>query len=111
MLVFGYYHLDCQNPCIVFAFYCTLLRKSYGSACVRQGVLAEVELLQEITEATRAAVGAFVEDRTDAEGRVTSNALTNFARLAGLGQQPYMKALQVSTLQNAHSHAYVPTCA
>ncbi len=60
-----------------------------------QGTLADVELLQEITEASRAAVLAFVSDRTDAEGRVTSNALTNFARLAGLGQQPYLKALQV----------------
>ena len=61
-----------------------------------QGVLADVELLQEITEASRAAVLAFVSDRTDAEGRVTSNALTNFARLAGLGQQPYLKALKAS---------------
>ena len=58
-----------------------------------------MELLQEITEASRTAVQAFVSDRTDAEGRVTSNALTNFARLAGLGQQPYLKALKArSTL-------------
>ena len=55
-----------------------------------------MELLQEITEASRAAVLAFVSDRTDPEGRVTSNALTNFARLAGLGQQPYLKALKVT---------------
>lgn len=61
-----------------------------------QGILAEVELLQEITEATRAAVQAFVVDRCDKDGIITNKALTNFARLAGLGKQPYLVALEVS---------------
>lgn len=60
-----------------------------------QGILAEVELLQEITEATRAAVQAFVLDRTDTEGIISNNALTKFARLAGFGKQPYLTALEV----------------
>lgn len=54
-----------------------------------------MELLQEITEATRAAVQAFVIDRTNAEGIITNNALTKFARLAGFGKQPYLAALEV----------------
>ena len=54
-----------------------------------------MELLQEITEATRAAVQAFVVDRCDANGIITNKALTNFARLAGLGKQPYLLALEV----------------
>ncbi len=65
-------------------------------------MLADVELLQEITEASRTAVQAFVSDRTDAEGVVTSNALTNFARLAGLGQQPYLKALKARVEPSAY---------
>lgn len=60
-----------------------------------QGILAEVELLQEITEATRAAVQAFVVDRCDKDGIITNKALTNFARLAGFGKQPYLEALEV----------------
>ena len=45
--------------------------------------------------ASRAAVGAFVDDRTDQDGRVSQNALKNFARLANFDREPYMKALQV----------------
>jgi hypothetical protein len=54
-----------------------------------------VELLQEITMASREAVGAFVADRTDKAGRVSGSALKNFARLANLDREPYMKALEV----------------
>ena len=52
-------------------------------------------LLQEITEACRGCVRAFVEDRTDAQGRVSLDSLNNFARSLGFGQQPWMKALKV----------------
>lgn len=61
-----------------------------------QGLLADVELLEEIKMASRAAVGAFVEDRTDKDGRVSKNALANFVRLGGFTKEPYMKALEVS---------------
>lgn len=60
-----------------------------------QGILADVELLQEITMASREAVGAFVQDRTDKDGRVSGSALKNFARLANFDREPYMKALEV----------------
>ena len=62
---------------------------------ILQGVLEEVALLQEITEACRSCVRAFVEDRTDAQGRVSLDSLNNFARSLGFGQQPWMKALKV----------------
>ncbi|WPF88766.1 magnesium chelatase subunit H [Cyanobacterium aponinum AL20118] len=43
-----------------------------------KGVLADVELLQQITEATRAAVRALVEEQTNAEGRVSFVSKLNF---------------------------------
>lgn len=52
-------------------------------------------LLQEITEACRAAVRAFVSDRTDKEGRVSSDALANFARSMRLVTPAYEKSLKV----------------
>jgi hypothetical protein len=61
-----------------------------------QGVLEEVALLQEITEAARATVRAFVDDRTDASGRVSKDSFANFARMTGLQAQPWEKALKVS---------------
>jgi hypothetical protein len=69
-----------------------------------QGVLADVELLQEITMASRAAVGAFVEDRTDKDGNVSSNALTNLVRLGGLSKEPYIKAIEVSAVTHYEFH-------
>ena len=60
-----------------------------------QGVLEEVNLLQEITEAARAAVRLFVEDRTDAAGVVSTDSFANFARMTGLQAQPWEAALKV----------------
>lgn len=73
-----------------------------------QGLLADVELLEEIKMASRAAVGAFVDDRTDKDGRVSKNALTNFVRLGGFTKEPYMKALEVSDLANLCPHLCPP---
>lgn len=67
-----------------------------------KGVLADVELLQEITMASRAAVGAFVEDRTDKDGNVSSNALTNLVRLGGLSKEPYIKAIEKTAFAKAN---------
>ena len=60
-----------------------------------QGILEEVTLLQEITEAARSCVRAFVEDRTDASGLVSTDSFASFARMAGLQAQPWEKALKV----------------
>ena len=64
------------------------------SACA-QGILEEVNLLQEITEAARACVRAFVEDRTDASGLVSTDSFASFARGMGLQAQPWEAALKV----------------
>lgn len=63
-----------------------------------QGILEEVALLQEITEVCREAVRAFVEDRTDKNGRVSQDSMNNFARSIGFGQQPWTKPLKASFL-------------
>ena len=60
-----------------------------------QGVLEEVNLLQEITEAARESVRLFVEDRTDANGVVSFDSFANFARMTGLQAQPWEAALKV----------------
>ena len=68
------------------------------NACA-QGILEEVNLLQEITEAARACVRAFVEDRTDASGLVSTDSFASFARGMGLQAQPWEAALKVPCLQ------------
>ncbi len=60
-----------------------------------QGILEDVALLQEITEACRSAVGEFVKDRTDSEGRVSKNSLNVLARNFGLSPDPWATALKV----------------
>ena len=64
------------------------------NACA-QGILEEVNLLQDITEAARACVRAFVEDRTDASGLVSTDSFASFARGMGLQAQPWEAALKV----------------
>lgn len=65
-----------------------------------------MELLQEITLACRKAVGKFVEDRVDSEGRVTMNnvQMKSFARALGLGSEPWIAALQVHTAASNLGH-------
>ena len=55
-----------------------------------------MNLLQDITEAARATVRAFVDDRTDSRGQVSIDSFANFARMAGLQAQPWEAALKVS---------------
>jgi magnesium chelatase subunit H len=43
-----------------------------------EGVLADVELQQQIVQATRAAVSSLVKEQTDAEGRVSLVSKLNF---------------------------------
>ena len=61
-----------------------------------QGVLQDVELNQRMTEVCRLAVRAFVEDRTDKDGRVSIKALNKFAQMTGLGaQEPWVNVIKV----------------
>ncbi|KAK9822197.1 hypothetical protein WJX81_002621 [Elliptochloris bilobata] len=59
-----------------------------------KGVLEEVNLLQDITMATREMVGAFVNDRTDANGLITSDSFTGLARRMGFRAQPWEEVLK-----------------
>jgi len=62
-----------------------------------QGVLQDVELNQRMTEVCRKAVRAFVEDRTDKDGRVSIKALNKFAQMTGLGvQEPWVNVIKVN---------------
>ena len=64
-----------------------------------QGVLQDVELNQRMTEVCRQAVRAFVEDRTDKDGRVSIKALNKFAQMTGLGaQEPWVNVIKVCLL-------------
>lgn len=56
-----------------------------------KGILEDVELLQSITEATRAAVAALVKERTDAEGRVSKVSQLNFLNIGK--KNPWIAAL------------------
>lgn len=56
-----------------------------------KGILKDVELLQNITLATRAAVSALVKEQTDAEGRVSFISKLNFFNMGR--KEPWVEAL------------------
>ncbi|WP_414589870.1 magnesium chelatase subunit H [Scytonema sp. PCC 10023] len=57
-----------------------------------KGVLDDVQLLQDITMATRAAVSALVKEQIDAEGRVSRVSKLNFFNMGK--KEPWVEALQ-----------------
>ena len=59
-----------------------------------RGILADVELLQNITLATRAAVAALVKEQTDAEGRVSLVSKLNFFNMGK--KEPWIEALHAA---------------
>ncbi|MEH2301444.1 MAG: magnesium chelatase subunit H [Nostoc sp.] len=56
-----------------------------------RGILEDVQLLQDITLATRAAVSALVQEQTDAEGRVSLVSRLNFFNMGK--KEPWVEAL------------------
>ncbi|MDZ8184034.1 MAG: magnesium chelatase subunit H [Nostoc sp. ChiSLP02] len=56
-----------------------------------KGILEDVQLLQDITLATRAAVSALVQEKTDAEGRVSLVSRLNFFNMGK--KEPWVEAL------------------
>jgi hypothetical protein len=60
-----------------------------------RGVLADVDLLQRITEACRACVREFVRERTGMDGRIGANFLPSLLKWTGFYQEPLTRALQV----------------
>jgi len=59
-----------------------------------KGVLADVDVLQRITEASRACVREFVRDRTGLDGRIGTNFLTQLTKFTGFYVDPWVRALQ-----------------
>ena len=59
-----------------------------------RGILADVELLQEITQATRAAVTALVKAQVDEQGRVSQFSKLNIFNLGK--KSPWLESLQIS---------------
>jgi magnesium chelatase subunit H len=56
-----------------------------------RGILEDVQLLYDITQGTRAAVAAMVQEQTDAEGRVSLVTKLNFLNIGR--KEPWVKAL------------------
>jgi len=71
-----------------------------------RGVLADVELLQHITEATRAAVRALVEEQINAEGRVSLVSKLNFFNMGK--KEPWVAKLHEFGYTNVDEKAIKP---
>ncbi|NES99227.1 MAG: magnesium chelatase subunit H [Sphaerospermopsis sp. SIO1G1] len=70
------------------------------------GILADVQLLQDITEATRAAVTALVQEQIDAEGRVSLVSKLNFLNMGK--REPWIEALYDSGFTSVDADALKP---
>jgi magnesium chelatase subunit H len=81
-----------------------------------RGDLDAVTLNEEIKEACRAMVRAFVEDRLDAAGKVSADSFASFARRLGLQKSPWEAALAGTQFakadggQLATAFAYLEGC-
>ncbi len=71
-----------------------------------KGILADVELLQNITEATRAAVAALVQQQTDAEGRVSMVSKLNFFNMKK--KTPWIEALEAAGFPDVDGEVIKP---
>ncbi|WIA33976.1 hypothetical protein OEZ86_007071 [Tetradesmus obliquus] len=67
-----------------------------------RGVLADVDLLQRITEACRACVREFVRERTGLDGRIGISFLPSLLKWTGFYQEPLTRALQGSEFSRAN---------
>ncbi|MEM9482508.1 MAG: magnesium chelatase subunit H [Cyanobacteria bacterium P01_F01_bin.116] len=71
------------------------------------GVLDDVQLLYEINEATRVAVGAIVNEQVDDEGRVSLKTMLKFFNF-GKHQDPWVEALHNHGYKNVDEDALKP---
>ncbi|MEM1239914.1 MAG: magnesium chelatase subunit H [Cyanobacteria bacterium P01_H01_bin.26] len=71
------------------------------------GVLDDVQLLYEINEATREAVGAIVNEQLDNEGRVSLKSMLNILNL-GKSKDPWVEALHRLGYNNVDEDALKP---
>jgi magnesium chelatase subunit H len=71
-----------------------------------RGVLADVQLFQDITQATRAAVSALVKAQIDADGRVSMVSKLNFLNIGK--KAPWIEALHQHGYKNIDTEALKP---
>ncbi len=71
-----------------------------------RGILEDVQLLQDITMATRAAVSALVQEQTDAEGRVSFVSKLNFFNMGK--KEPWVEALHQAGYAKVDAAALKP---
>ncbi len=71
-----------------------------------KGILEDVELLQAIIQATRAAVAALVQEQTDAEGRVSLVSKLNFFNMGK--KAPWVESLHQSGYPNVNNDDLKP---
>jgi magnesium chelatase subunit H len=71
-----------------------------------KGILEDVQLLQDITLATRAAVSALVQAQTDAEGRVSLVSKLNFFNMGK--KEPWIEALHQAGYAKVDPNALKP---
>jgi magnesium chelatase subunit H len=71
-----------------------------------QGVLDDVQLLYDINQAVRDAVGALVHEQVDAEGRVSMVSRLNFLNIGR--KEPWIKALHAAGYTKVESDAVKP---
>ncbi len=71
-----------------------------------KGILADVQLLQDITMATRAAVAALVQEQIDAEGRVIGVSKLNFFNMGR--KEPWVESLHKSGYTKVDTSALKP---
>ncbi|AFY81080.1 magnesium chelatase subunit H [Oscillatoria acuminata] len=71
-----------------------------------KGILEDVELLQAIIQATRAAVAALVQEQTDAEGRVSRVSKLNFFNMGK--KAPWVESLHQSGYPNVSNDDLKP---
>lgn len=71
-----------------------------------KGILSDVQLLQDITMATRAAVAALVQEQIDAEGRVSLVSKLNFFNMGK--KEPWVESLYQSGFNNVDTSALKP---
>ncbi|MBE9115690.1 magnesium chelatase subunit H [Lusitaniella coriacea LEGE 07157] len=71
-----------------------------------RGILADVELLQNITLATRSAVAALVKEQTDAEGRISKVTGLNFFNMRK--KTPWIEALEDAGYEKVNAEDIKP---
>jgi magnesium chelatase subunit H len=71
-----------------------------------RGILTDVQLLNDITQATRAAVTALVQEQTNAEGRVERVSILNFFNMGR--KEPWIEALHQLGYKNITADSMKP---